>query len=250
MRGNITQISIERSTLIVVVFVLCIFLGILSFFHLNYELVPRFFPPVLTVITVYPSGSPEEVESAITIPVEDAIASVENIAVIRSTSQENVSVVKLDLQSDAEVDAVLQSVQRKLNSLNRNLPDGAEPPTVLKFDFDDLPIMRLGAFSSLTEGDFFDLIQNRIQPALSRVPGVATVDILGGRRKEVKVHVKADLLADYQISILQVSQAIQQANLNFPTGNLLGSEGQIQVRLAGKFQSIEEIKELVIYCLL
>ncbi len=243
---NITQISIERSTLIVVVFILFLFLGTISFFQLNYELVPRFFPPVLTIITTYPGASPQEVERAITIPVEDAIASVEKISTIRSTSQENVSLVKLDLTSEAKVDEVLQNVQRKLTSINRTLPSDADPPTVLTFDFDDLPIIRLGVFTNLPEGEGFTLIKDRIQPALSRVTGVATVDILGGREPIVHIGIHADKLKDYEISLLQVTQAIQRSNLEVPTGNLLSKEGQIQVRLSGKFQSIDELRELVI----
>src|SRR5210317_526538 len=123
---NLTKISIEKPKLAVVLFSLIIFLGVTSYFYLSYELVPKFSPPVLTVTTIYPGASPSEVESKVSIKIEDALSSIEYLDQITSLSYENFSLVRLELQSQADIDLTLQNAQRKLQLVLANLPASAE----------------------------------------------------------------------------------------------------------------------------
>lgn len=230
----------------VVIFTVLTLLGVVSYQSLNYELLPKFSPPILTITTLYPGASPSEVENSVTKEIEDAISSLENVETIKSTSQESFSIITIQLRQGTNVDLSLQDAQRKVNAILAQLPEDADPPTLGKFDFDDLPIMKMGATANMPATEFYDLIDNQIKPLFSRVQGVAQVKILGGQEREIKVNIDAKKLETYGISILQVQQKIINSNLDFPTGEIKDLNGQTQIRLAGKYQSLEELRNLVI----
>lgn len=243
---QIAKISIQRSTIVVVLFTILTLLGIFSYTQMSYELLPKFSPNVLTVTTVYPGAAPSEVENSVTIKLEDALASLEGIDLMKSTSMESVSIIVLELVDDIDVDIALQDAQRKVNAILGDLPDDADPPALGKFSLDDMPIIQLGAYSSLTDTEFYDLVDQRIQPTLSQVEGVAQVNLLGGSEREIKVNLNRNKMEAYGISPIQVNMTIASANLDFPTGRIKNMEEQILIRLAGKFNAVEEIGELAV----
>jgi HAE1 family hydrophobic/amphiphilic exporter-1 len=243
---NLTKISIERPKLAVVLFSLLIFLGVTSYFYLSYELVPKFSPPVITVTTVYTGASPTEVESKVSIKIEDALSSIEYLDQITSLSYENFSLIRLEMKPQADIDLTLQNAQRKLQAALGNLPQNIEKPVLSKFDFDDLPVMRLATFSSLTEMELSKFARDQIQPVLSQVPGVAEVRLLGERTPEVRIAVDPQKLQVHHTSILQVLQAIRSSNLEVPAGKIENEKTQSFIRLAGRFESLHELEQLVI----
>lgn len=243
---NLTKISIEKPKLLVVLFSLVLFLGITSYFYLSYELVPKFSPPVLTVTTIYPGASPQEVEQKVSIKIEDALSSVEYLDQISSYSYENFSLVRLEMKSEVDIDKTLQDVQRKLQLALGQLPQSAERPTLSKFDFDDLPVMRLTAFSNLPDLAMSSFARDQIQPELAQVPGVAEVRLLGDRRREIAIRIDPQKLQAHHSSILHVVRAIRSANLEIPAGKIENDETQNFIRLLGKFENLEELKQLVI----
>ena len=243
---DITRLSIQRPVVIIVFYILITLLGIYTYSRLNYELVPRFTPEVITVATIYPGAGPESVEDKISKPIEDALSSVENVDLIVATSRDNFSLVRLELLAGTDVDIAVQDVQRKIAAIAGNLPDEARSPSISRFDFDDLPVMRIGLSSSLSPVDLSVLAEDKIVPALSRLEGVAEVRLLGGREKEIRVDVDNNKLNLYGITILQVIQAIQVANTEIPVG-ALSSSGRIRtLKFSGRFNSIQELREIPI----
>ena len=240
------ELSIKRPSLLVVFFSILAVLGVVSYNNLSYELIPKFSSPVLTITTFYPGASPSEVETSVTQEVEDALSTLEKISSIRATSIESFSIVILQFQEDAKVDLLLQDAQRKLDGIASILPEDADPPTISKFSADDFPIMAIGSSSTLPSGDFYDLMEERIKPQLSSIAGVGEVNLLGGQEKEIRVNLKKDKLEQYGISILQVVQVVEASNLDFPTGKINDENQQIHIRLAGKFQSVDDLRQLVV----
>ena len=243
---SITELSVKRPTLAVVVFSIIALLGIISYTSLGYELLPKITSPVLSISTIYPGASPAEVENSVTKKIEDAVSGLEGIDKMTSTSQEGISIVNVELNYNADVDAVLQDAQRKVTNIIGELPDQVDQPSVEKFSFDELPIMRLGISSDLDPVIFNDLVENDIKETLSRVEGVARVSVIGGNEREIRINVDRDKLKQYGLSVLQVTQAISSANNDFPTGNLKDNSQQVTIRLSGKFQNIKEIENLAI----
>ena len=243
---SITELSVKRPTLAVVVFSIIALLGIISYTSLGYELLPKITSPVLSISTIYPGASPAEVENSVTKKIEDAVSGLEGIDKMTSTSQEGISIVNVELNYNADVDAVLQDAQRKVTNIIGELPDQVDQPSVEKFSFDELPIMRLGISSDLDPVIFNDLVENDIKETLSRVEGVARVSVIGGNEREIRINVDRDKLKQYGLSVLQVTQAISSANIDFPTGNLKDNSQQVTIRLSGKFQNIKEIENLAV----
>jgi HAE1 family hydrophobic/amphiphilic exporter-1 len=243
---KLADISIRRPSIVIVVFTALTLFGILSYIGLNYELLPKFSPGVITVSTIYPGASPSEVENTVTKKVEDAVASMENVKKLSGTSFESLSLITIELVAGADVDLALNDAQRKVNAILSDLPDDAKTPSLNKFSIDDLPIITLSATSDLDAAAFFDLMDKQVQPTISRMSGVAQVNLIGGQEREIQVNIDPAKLEGYNLSILQVQQAILQSNLDFPTGSIKSDNQDILVRLAGKYKNVEELRNLVV----
>lgn len=243
---KLAEISIKRPSLVIVLFTILILGGLFSYNQLGYELIPKFDMNVITVSTVYPGASPSEVENTVTKKVEDAIASLENIKKIDSKSYESLSVVSIALTSNANVDVSMNDAQRKINAIISTLPDDAKTPGLNKFSLSDMPIITLGAYGKMDEVAFYDLIDKKVAPVLSRVQGVAQVNIIGGQEREIQVNLDATKMQGYGLSVSQVQQIILSSNLDFPTGNIQTREQKILIRLAGKYKTVDELRNLVV----
>ena len=241
---KISEISIKRPSIILVLFIILTLGGIFSYSQLGYELIPKFEVNVITIQTVYPGASPTEVENTVTKKIEDAVASLEMVKKIESTSLEGVSVVMVTLNNGADVNFLLTDAQRKINSVINDLPDDAKTPSLNKFSLDDVAIMSLAVTSKLSEKELYDLLDNKIQPVFARINGVAKVDMLGGEEREIQVKIDPDKIQGYGLSIGAVQQAIASSNMDFPTGNVASKDNRTTIRLAGKVRNIEELRNL------
>jgi HAE1 family hydrophobic/amphiphilic exporter-1 len=243
---KLAEISIKRPSLVIVLFTILILGGLFSYSQLGYELIPKFEQNVITVATIYPGASPSEVENTVTKKIEDAISSLENIKKIDSKSYESLSTVSITLNSSAEVDVSLNDAQRKINAIISDLPKDAKAPSLSKFSLSDLPIMTIGANGEMDEVAFYDLMDKKIAPVLSRVAGVAQINIIGGQEREIQVNLDALKMQGYGLSVPQVQQVILSSNLDFPTGNIRTRDQKILIRLAGKYKNVDELRNLIV----
>ncbi|SFS36680.1 efflux RND transporter permease subunit [Sphingobacterium wenxiniae] len=243
---KISEISIKRPSIIIVLFIILTLGGIFSYSQMGYELVPKFEVNVITVQTIYPGAAPSEVETSVTKVIEDAVASLESVKKIESKSMESVSVVMIQLNTGADVNFLLTDAQRKINAVVNELPDDVETPALSKFSLDDVPIMNLSVTSNLSEKDLYDLLDQKIQPVFARINGVAKVDMIGGEEREIQVSVDPDKAEGYGLSITQIQQTIASSNLDFPTGNVRTRDNQTTLRLSGKFTTLDELRNLPI----
>jgi HAE1 family hydrophobic/amphiphilic exporter-1 len=243
---SITEIAIKRPSLIIVIFTVLTVLGLISYSNLAYELIPKFSAPIVFINTVYPGASPTEVENSVSKVIEEAVSGVEKIVNIRSNSFEGISTVVVEFKQNANVDLALQEAQRKVNGAVSKLPDDAKTPILSKFGSDEFPVVSMGATGNLAPAAFFDLIKQRVKPVLSRIEGVGQINLIGGQEREIRVLINREKLESQGLSVLQVVQVIEAANLEFPTGKIKSDKEQITVRLAGKFQSINDMKNLAV----
>ncbi|SMC44085.1 efflux RND transporter permease subunit [Moheibacter sediminis] len=243
---KLAEISIKRPTLVVALFTILTLGGLFSYTQLGYELIPKFEFNMITISTVYPGASPSEMENTVTKKIEDAVASMENIKKIESKSFESLSMVMIQLNPGTDTNYALNDAQRKVNTILADLPEDADPPSLLKLSADDFPIITIAATSDMNSIEFYDLLDKKIQPILSRVPGVAQIDIIGGQEREIQVSLNQNKLEGYGLSVPQVMQMIQSSNLDFPTGNVKTRENTTLIRLSGKYQTVEELRNLVV----
>ena len=243
---DLIKLSIKRPSVLIVMLLLLLLGGFYSYKLLNYELIPKFEVNVVTISTVYAGASPSEIESTVTKKIEDAVSALENIKKIYSYSYESLSVVVVQLTNDANVDNTLNEAQRKINAIRADLPDDAKEPSLSKFSLSDLPIVSIGVTSNLSAQELYDLVDKKIQPELSRVPGVAQVNIIGGRKREIRVSIDAKKLEGYGLSIAQVQQLIVASNMEIPAGKIKTRENSTSIRLLGKLQDVEQLRNLIL----
>jgi HAE1 family hydrophobic/amphiphilic exporter-1 len=244
---NLTKLSIKRPSVIIVIFSLIAVFGVICLRTLGYELIPNMSSPIITVTTEYPGAAPSEVQNQITKPIEDGLSGMNNIDYMQSKSYSGASVVMVFFKQGTNVDVMLQEAQRDLEKIKKDLPDDAKNPSLGKISPSDFPIMTIAINSSMPKTELYQKVKDVYLPIIQQVKGVAEVTMLGGEQREIRVNVNKDRLKYYNLSILQVTEAIKSANLEFPTGKIKGSDEQLLVKLAGKFTSLDDIKNLVVY---
>jgi hydrophobic/amphiphilic exporter-1 (mainly G- bacteria), HAE1 family len=243
---TLTELAIKRPSFIIVIFLALTLGGVLSYNQLGYEILPRFTPQILTISTIYPGAAPNEIESQVTKKIEDQLSNQSGISAINSSSYEGLSLVTLELDTDASLKIVKQDVIAKMNSIQSLLPSDAKTPAVSELSFNDLPVLRISSTSNLPSTQFYTELKNRIIPQISQLSGVGGVELLGGEEREIRVNINQEKLTTYGLSILQINQSIANANLDFPTGRIEEGNNQTVVRLTGKFTTIEQLKNLII----
>ncbi len=207
---------------------------------------PEITTATVVVSTVYPGAGPNEVQQSVTIPIEDAVASLSGIEEIESSSIENLSIVTLSLALDANVDVAVQEATQKINSIVADLPKEIRTPSIEKFDLSALPIFVAGVQSDLSETEFFDFVDNRIKPELASIPGVSRVELSGGLEREIKIMLDPKKLEANKLNLLEVSMMIEYANMELPTGKLKTNTNEMTIRLSGKIRTIKELKDIIV----
>ena len=188
---TLTELSIKRPTLIVVIFSVLTILGITTYLRLNYELIPKLNFPAMSVVTLYPGASAPEVESNVTKILEDALSTLDNVKSMKSTSQEGVSTISIELDADADADIILQNAQRKVNAVVAKFPVGVRSPAINKFSSDEVPVLKLSVTANMPPTELYSLMDNQIKPQFSKLSGVGQVSLVGGTKREIKVRVRS-----------------------------------------------------------
>jgi HAE1 family hydrophobic/amphiphilic exporter-1 len=245
---TLTELSIKRPSFIIVIFTILIGGGLLCFNQLSYELLPDFSPPLLTVTTTYPGASPATVESQVSKPLEDALSGIENISEVTAFSLDNASVVLLEFKASANIDNALEDAQRKVNNILNNLPEGASTPILGKIEPNASPVLQVSALASnMGDRDFMQLMDEQILPQIKQTKGVAEVQVIGGEKRAFRVNVDKEKMKLYGLSLAAINQSISAANVEFPTGKVKNESEQMTVRLAGKFQTVKDLENLILY---
>lgn len=243
---SITELSIKRPLLIIVIFFTLILFGFISYKSLNYNLLPKFEANVLSVSTTYRGASADEVQSSITKPVEDAISSIEGVDHVNSSSMEGVSVVIIQLKSGISTITAQRDAERKINQMKSLLPDDADDPVVNRFNSEELPVLRVSASAKVNPAKLYDIIKLQIKPILSNVDGVGSVNLIGGNPREIQVAFDKDKLTAYKISAVQINQAIAGSNVSYPAGSVENETGRFSLRLDEKFMKLDDLRNLTI----
>jgi len=243
---SITELSIKRPTLVVVIFAILTIAGVLSYSMLKYDLLPKIDVPVVAVMTVYPGASAADVESSVTKKLEDALSSLENVDNMASSSQEGFSVITITLNSGTDIDIALQEAQRKVNSVTAQLPTNAKTPSLSKFSTNDIPVMQIGLTAKMPATELYQLTKDQIKAQLSKLNGVGQVTLIGGTEREIRINVNKQKLEGYKLSIASVYMALGNSNLELPTGKIENDRSQYTVRLGGKIQNVEQLRTVAI----
>ncbi|MBK7529004.1 MAG: efflux RND transporter permease subunit [Sphingobacteriales bacterium] len=241
---NITEISIKRPSLIIVLFSVFTLLGFIGYKNLSYELMPDFNQPVVVIKTVYPGAEPNEVETSVSRKIEDALSNLEGVDYLVTKSLPNASIIIANLKYGTDLDKSMQDAQRYIDNIRKDLPQDILSPVMSKVSPNDLPIMSISATSDLSATEFYQKMNDDYLPQIQQIKGVAEITVLGGEEREIQVKINQDKLKLYKITMVQVVEAINRSGLDLPAGKVQTEKESNSVRLTGKFASIEDIKNV------
>ena len=243
---NITEISINRPSLIIVLFCVFTLLGFIGYKNLSYELMPDFNQPVVVIKTPYPGAEPNEVETSVSRKIEDALANLEGVDYLVTKSLPNASIIIANLKYGTDLDKTMQDAQRYIDNIRKDLPQDILSPVMSKVSPNDLPIMSISASGNLPPTEFYQKMKDDYLPQIQQIKGVAEITMLGGEEREIQVKVNQDKLKIYKISLYQVVEAINRSGLDLPAGKVQTDKEKNSVRLTGKFTTLDDIKNVQI----
>lgn len=241
------RLAVRRPVLTSMIVAALVILGAFSYVTLGVDLMPNIEFPYVTVSTVYPGAGPEEVETQVTEPVEDAVSAIANVKSLISFSQDNMSMVIIEFELEVDPDLAAIDVKDKVDAIRMQLPSDAEPPTIAKFDINAMPIMDVTLSGPQALEVLTDLADDVVRERLSRVDGVARVSLVGGRTEEIEVLVHPDRLRAYGLAITDVAALVGGENLSVPAGRVTEPDAEVAVRVVGEYESLEELLELPLF---
>jgi hydrophobe/amphiphile efflux-1 (HAE1) family protein len=243
---SISDVAIKRPVFTAMVTTCLVVLGVLGVRRLGTDLYPDVSFPFVTVSVVYRGAGPGEVESQVIKPIEDAVAGISGIDKTHSFSRENAGVVFVQFKLGESLDRAVQDVRDKVASVAAQLPHDADPPTVARVDLGAQPILTYATSAELDNRALRKLIEDKLQPALQQLEGVAEVRVVGGDTREIQVDVDSDKAKAAGLAPAVIAQRIGAENVNVPSGHLNLGPTELSVRSLGEFDSVETLRQLPI----
>lgn len=244
---NLPKFSVNRPITVLMLFIALIVIGIISYQGLGLDLLPDMSFPISAIMVSYPGVAPEEIETLITIPLEEAVSTMNQIDTINSYSREGSSVILLSFQWGTDMDIVSLEIREKIDMVKSLLPDDASDPTVFKADPSMMPMMVMGMGSDQYALDELEkYAQDIVKPRLERLEGIAQASVGGGLEREILVSLNSEKIRANQITLDQVVMSLRRENINLPAGTVRDGNIDLLVRTIGRFESIEDINNVVI----
>ena len=241
----LTTVAIKRPLFMLMAIAALLVVGLVSWTRLGVDLLPALDFPIVVVSTAYPGASPEAVDTLVTRKIEDAVASVNDIDYMQSTSTEGASTVIIFFTERAAKDSS-NEVERRVSGIRGTLPTDIRDPSVGKFDPNAQPILQLTVSGNRDLGALQLLGEEKIQKRLQSTTGVAQVTLIGGLVRELQVQVDQQKLQARGLSILQVNQALAGDNLNVPAGSISQQGRSWTVRLDNQAQTPDELNTILV----
>jgi len=245
---NLSEFSVKRPVTIFMLFLGIVVIGFISLTRLPVELLPNTsFQDISIFIDIRGGMPPVEVENLVAKPVEEAVATVSHLNDIISISEEGRCRIILKFEPGIDMDYVAVEVREMMSRIKDKLPPEIEKPVIAKFEQSDVPIVNLAVTGAgYTPEKLRRIVDEDIKDALSRVNGVANIEIGGGRERKILVEIKQQALETYNVPISKVINALGLSNLNLLAGEFEGSKDRYLIRIMGEFADIEQIKQLPI----
>ncbi|RAL22323.1 acriflavin resistance protein [Lujinxingia litoralis] len=243
---NLPRFAVGRPVMTTMVFLGLMILGAVSFTRLQVDLLPEIDFPSISVMTSYNGAGPEEIETLITRPIEEAIGTVEGIDSIESFSAEGRSRVALRFVWGTNLDTALNDVRATIERVKAGLPEDADDPVIFKFNLGSFPIMQLALSGEMSEPQLRQLAELQLAPRLERVEGVASVDVRGGLKRQIQVVLDSERLRAFGLPPTAVVDALRAENRNLPAGTIERFDQSLLVRVLGEAAEPEELQQVIV----
>jgi hydrophobe/amphiphile efflux-1 (HAE1) family protein len=221
-------------------------LGIVSMTRLGIDLFPEVNFPFINVLVVYPGAGPEEVETLVTRPVEDAIAGINGVKRVISSSTEGFSRVGVELRLEVDPQAAAAEVREKVAAIRERLPEQIKDPTIQRFDVSALPIATYAVGSDAPSDVTRRRVEDDLKPLLGQIDGVAAVEVNGGEVRELHVDLDPRRLEALNLPLTEVAAKLAADNLDVPGGQVKRDGKAVSLRTKGEYQTAAEIENVIL----
>ncbi|MBN2159580.1 MAG: efflux RND transporter permease subunit [Spirochaetes bacterium] len=243
---KLTDVSVNRYITAIMVFIAIGVLGYVSFSKMPLDLYPDIEFPVAIVILQYPDVGPKEVESTVTRPVEETLASVNNLDTIISTSKEGAAVITMKFVWGTDMSLAVSDIRERIDIIKGYLPQEIETPIVLKFDMSMIPVMVLSVSSTRDSMWVREYSEDFLQSQFERIDGVASATIIGGLKKEVHIELSKSRMDAYGLTVESLSNIVALENLNIAGGDIKSPRRKFTLRTRGDFRNLNDIRNVVV----
>lgn len=243
MKNNFWTFFVNNRRFTIILILTIIVLGSFSIFQIKKESAPEVDFPIAYITTLYPGASAEDVEELVTDKIESQVLSISDISDISSVSKNSISVIIV--QFDVGTDSYKKINEVKDGVDKANLPDDAEDPKVEEISFNNFPIMRYSLTGNY-DLNYLKILADDLAEEIETIPGISKVEITGGEEREVQIIVDRKKIDNYGLSIIQVTQAITNANTDIPIGSIETSGENFNISFSGKLDNIDDIKNIPI----
>ena len=243
----LAALCVKRPVFATVLILSLTVIGAFSFTRLGVDRFPKIDFPTITVTTVQPGAAPEQIETEITDKIEEAVNTISGIDDLRTISSEGISQVIISFLLDKDTDVAAQEVRDKVNGVLPRLPKTVQQPRVDKMDPDAAPVLSLAlSAKSQPVKDITEYADKVLRRKIESVNGVGQVLILGGRKRQINVWLDADRLRGYNLTVTDVSRALQAQNIEIPGGRVDQGPLSVNLRTRGRVQTVAEFGDIVI----
>ncbi len=242
---KIASFCIKHKVTTVLAFVLIAVFGVVFYSNLKLSLMPNMEFPAAYVLCTYPGAGPEDVEELVTRPLESCVSTLSGVDTISSNSSENVSMVMITYEDGTDVDNAAIKLREKFDALT--LPDGCSDPVIYNFNVNDMMPVAIVALSGEDLSQLQRLAEDKVGPALERLEGVASADVMGGIDSQITVEVNTTALTGYGLTLTDISNYLAAANVLYPGGDVQNGTNVLTVTTDGKFQSVDDVANTVIF---
>jgi hydrophobic/amphiphilic exporter-1 (mainly G- bacteria), HAE1 family len=242
----LAALCVKRPVFATVLILSLTVIGAFSFTRLGVDRFPKVDFPTIVITTVQPGAAPEQIETEISDKIEEGVNTISGIDELRSTSSEGISLVVVSFVLEKDTDVAAQEVRDKVNSVLPLLPKTIQQPRVDKFDPDAAPVLSLALSAKKPVRDITEYADKVLRRQLESVNGVGQVLILGGRQRQINIWLDADRLRAYNLTVTDVSRALQAQNIEIPGGRVDQGPQSLTLRTRGRVQTVAEFGDIVI----
>ena len=241
---NIIEIAIKRPVFISCIFIASLLFGVIAFKDINVDTYPNVTFPIVVVTTTYDGATPKEIESLITKPLEENIATISGIETMNSVSITGLSTIVVSFNLNVDINAAKEDVRDKVQQVINLLPkDLIDKPVITNVDPNAKPVAFVSVSANVSEGKLYELLNQEIQTLVSNISGVGRVDIFGGRERQIHILVEKQNMFDRNVSASAIVNQLTNIGKNIPGGVIWGKEKDYNVRTVGRFDSIKQMMD-------
>lgn len=242
--NRLTKFSVKNAFVIFLIIILITVGGLYSAKTINMESMPNINIPVVTAVTIYPGASPEQVSNDISRPIQKSISGIKGIQDVKDKSNENVSIIIAEFDYSTDMDKAQKNVEDAVNKIK--LPDNVQKPVVSRISIGSMPIMTYSIDSSKNMDELTKVVNDKIEPKLTGISGVSSVDVQGISKDDIYIKVDSDKLKSNGLTISDVKNALQGNNISFPAGSVDIGSSTLPIQMTRKLYTIDDINAMPI----